>query len=473
MVFNLTLTGNQYKGCVSSDAGVYSLFRSITLLSGDGETVLEELAYYAGAQSTKYHFENNECGNNLQYLHEGRPNKNYCDDTSFNQYCDCTKNDGTHYKTVEVTCPLWNSGILSPLRKTVWPNAYLKGLRIRIELYDNVSMFEGAKVPMFNTDGTASGNYGGYGSESTAYACNAAAINGATVLTLKKQGDAPITEAVLSADVAKPAHVFCPKQWIYAKHSNDTEGTYQIKSIAIDADNRINLTLESGLTAAMAVDGEVWVSDSPDKNDVGFNLDNVRFNVSVAQPPKEFVDTMNSRLKSGKLNLDIDTYTCYPFNLSSGSLSNTIPINARNKRCTSMLSLPMAGGGKSAKVFDKSFTPLLQQPRNYQYSLAGVLTPDRLVNLERLNTGRYDAVHLRELMHALQAAGIKVRDIRDVHTFFAVGRRFALKGYSFDALSQISLNLNFKEMEEPVVLMNYLYHKAQIQVRQNGINVTK
>lgn len=205
LVFNVKLTGNQYKGCLSSDAGVYSLFRNVTISTGDGETVLEELGYYAGAQAVKYHYESNESGNNLQYLHEGRPIKNYIDDTSYNQYCDCTANDGSHYKTVEITAPLWLSGILSPNRTLVWTNAYTKGLRIRIELYDANTLFEAAQAPMFNTDGTPSGNFGGY-MKTAGYRCFSAAASGTNVLVLQKQGDTPSTEAVQSANVARKKH---------------------------------------------------------------------------------------------------------------------------------------------------------------------------------------------------------------------------------------------------------------------------
>jgi len=474
MVFNVKLTGKQFKGCLSSDAGVYSLFRSVTITSGDGETVLEELNYYALAQAIKYHFENNESGNNLQYLHEGRPNKNHLNpgDTSYNQYCDCTDASGNHYNTVECTVPLWLSGILSPNRTLVWPNAYTRGLRIRLELYDSETVFEAAQAPMFGVDGVANGEYGGY-SAVASYLCQTAAASGSRNIVLKKEGDSIERAGVLSADIAPDkdgvgcAHLFSADQWI---NINSVE--YQIHSVEINGDNRISITLTSDLTADVAVDGAVWVSTSTSRNDISVDIDNVRMNVSVAEPPKAFVDTMNSRLKSGKMNLDINSYTCYPFNLSKGSLSNTIPLNARNKRCKALIVVPMSGGSKSSIPTNKSFTPTLETPRSYQLALhGGVLAPDRLVNLERYNNERYDAVHLRELMLGLQAAGYKVRDIRDVHKFMTIARRFALPGYSFDAQGQISMNLNYKDLSEPVVLMNYLHHKRQIQVRSEGISV--
>ena len=43
LVFNIKITGSQYKACVSERAGVYSLLRSVTISTGDGSTVLELL----------------------------------------------------------------------------------------------------------------------------------------------------------------------------------------------------------------------------------------------------------------------------------------------------------------------------------------------------------------------------------------------------------------------------------------------
>ena len=55
LVFNMKLTGKQFKGAVSQKAGIYSLFRSIQISSGDGSTVLKTLDNYAesGKEYTK------------------------------------------------------------------------------------------------------------------------------------------------------------------------------------------------------------------------------------------------------------------------------------------------------------------------------------------------------------------------------------------------------------------------------------
>ena len=81
LVFNVQLTGNQYKGAVSQKAGIYSLFRSVTVSTGDGSQVLETLDAYGYLQALKYYYEATDTKENLAFLHEGKPNKMYIDDT--------------------------------------------------------------------------------------------------------------------------------------------------------------------------------------------------------------------------------------------------------------------------------------------------------------------------------------------------------------------------------------------------------
>ena len=88
MVFDLKMTGLQYKAAVSQKAGIYSLFRSITISTGDGSQVLETLDNYGFLQALKYYYEKTETKENLAVLHKGKPNKMYIDDSSCNQYLD-------------------------------------------------------------------------------------------------------------------------------------------------------------------------------------------------------------------------------------------------------------------------------------------------------------------------------------------------------------------------------------------------
>ena len=79
------MTGTQLKACVSQKAGIYSLIRSVQIMSGDGSTVFESLDNYGFLQALKYYYESTETKDNLAQLHEGMPSKMYISDTSANQ----------------------------------------------------------------------------------------------------------------------------------------------------------------------------------------------------------------------------------------------------------------------------------------------------------------------------------------------------------------------------------------------------
>ena len=66
--------------------------------------MLETLDNYAFLQALKYRYESTESGDNLRYLHEGKPNKTVLDDSSCNQYVNAQAFTD-HFKMVEVTAP--------------------------------------------------------------------------------------------------------------------------------------------------------------------------------------------------------------------------------------------------------------------------------------------------------------------------------------------------------------------------------
>ena len=72
---------------------------------------------------------------------------------------------------------------------------------------------------------------------------------------------------------------------------------------------------------------------------------------------------------------------------------------------------------------------------------------------------------------ALNAAGFEVNNIQDAHKHFFLGRHFTLKGYSYDAMGQVSLLLNYTELGSALLMHNFMMHKRQIQVKSDGLNV--
>ena len=475
LVFNIKLTGQQYKACVSQRAGIYSLFRAVTISAGDGSAVLETLDHYAFLQALKYRYESTESADNLRYLHEGLPNKTVIDDTSCNQYCNAQANSDSPHRMVEVTAPLYLSGCLSPLRQDVFPNVATRGLRIKLELNTADTVLQAVKAPLYNLsegENKPTAGHGGF-EEDAGYAVQAAVNDGDTEVTLKNAADllGADVNAVLSPDSTAPTHLFNVGQWIYIKNNagNSVNLERQIASIEVE-NNRVKLTLTEGVTAGADVDAPVWINTDSSRDDMDFELSEVRMNVGTVQTPSGYLDTIISKVKSGKMNFDIFSYTDYPRNISSNSLNNTLPLNCRNQRAKALLSIPQ--GSTAHSVATDSFEPAMNEPRSYNYLLYNnILVPDRTVKLQRLVDGNYDAVCLREQMLALHAAGWEVNNVRNSAEHFFLGRRLALPGYSYDTLGQLTLNVNYSKVNA-LMMHNFLMHKRQIKVKDGGIAVS-
>ena len=477
LVFNLKMTGTQYKACVSQKAGVYSLIRSMQISSGDGSTVFETLDHYAWLQALKYYYEQTETSRNLAVLHEGFPSKSYIDDTSCNQYVDATVSSEP-YHTIEVVAPLYLSGCL--YRDQVWPNVATRGLRVKIELNNIDTIMNAVTAPLYKLDNgenvPQSVDGGGY-SQSTGYAVYVAPdadpptiASGSTAVSLKSEDDLLTTASsrVLVPLEEYPTHLFMVGQHIKI---DDHETDYVIDSVDEDGDGRMLLSFNPGLSADIAEDAAVYINTDPSFNDMGCEISSLRMNVSMVDNP-QMINNMVGKINAGKMNFDIQTYTDYSRNIASGSLNNTMPLaGVMNTRCKALLTIPQSSHGNSA-VTD-SFAPAMETPRNYNYLLYNnLLVPDRAVQLSRFVDGNYDAVALREMMLSLHAAGYDVNYVREPHKHFFYGRRLALRdGYSYDSKGAITVNLNYTELSSALLLHNFLIHKRRIQVKPDGISV--
>ena len=121
-----------------------------------------------------------------------------------------------------------------------------------------------------------------------------------------------------------------------------------------------------------------------------------------------------------------------------------------------MVTIPQANNANS--VTTDSFEPAMDNtmaPSSYQYKLYNnILVPDRVVSLGRVVAGNYDAVWLRELMLGLTSADLDVNTVRDAHKHFALARRLSLPGYSYDAMGDMSIQLNFSTLGKALLLHN-------------------
>ena len=470
----------------SGVAGVYGCFRDVTISSGDGQTVLEQLDQYGLMDGLRQFYSENESLRNLRVLHEGKPSSLVIGDTTGNQYCDAQAVNGVSaFKTVECLLPLHLSGCLSPDRDTVWPNLATSGLRIRINLQEAQSALSALTAPVYKAgvdgdeveisyQGCKRKGGGGY-SASYGYEVQTAIVGGAgAVITLKKRGDdLSYDNHVLSADVANPAHLFMNGQTITLQDNPGTGNNTEDKVVSAIAviGNRIQLTCSVNVAQAYAVGATVHIKvDSTTIASVqDYQMKDVRFFCDYVLPPQGYMESVLSQVNKG-LQMDIRSYTNYGVNISSNSLTNSLYINARNTRGKAILSVPIHSS--QATYVEDSLIPDRNTVKNYQFILHKILAPDQLVNMNRYNLNSYNAVALREQQHALSAGDIPVNNILKNYKMFFVGRRLALPGYSYNMNreGEIRLNLNFNQTAS-LLLNNFVVHLRRIVVRPEGIQV--
>ena len=333
LVFNVKMTGKQYKACLSEKAGIYSIIRSVQITTGDGSTVLETLDSYAIFQALKYYYEMTETKRNMAILHEGLPSKMYLGENgSCNQYIDATKNSD-FFKQIEVIAPLYLSGCL--YREQIFPNLATGGLRIKVELYDAQTAMQAVTAPLYQLkDGITqqvSKSGGGY-SETTGYAILETFSVGVNSIVLKKVGD-ELTgdeQRVLTPDVTNVPDLFSVGQKIQIAGSSEP---YEVTGTGLTEENRIEVTFSPALKEEVSEDACVNIRSESSYSDMGYELSSVRMNVNTVEVPNEWIQkNIVDKINRGAMNFDIDSYSDYPYNISEGSLNNTLPLNIRNKK---------------------------------------------------------------------------------------------------------------------------------------------
>ena len=195
-------------------------------------------------------------------------------------------------------------------------------------------------------------------------------------------------------------------------------------------------------------------------------------NVGTVDPPQEYLQEVMGLVQSGKMRFDITSYTLFNKNISSGSLSNALVLNAMNQRAKSLLCIPILLGTDALKDTFQSVVQAGNELQSYSLKLYNnVIVPDRLVPLTPYNDGNFNAICQREQMLSAGAASWEVNNITDMHNHFFIGRRLAMQGYSYDTKGMIELDINYKA-NDALLMQCFLVHKRSINVSDVSVNVS-
>ena len=478
-------------------AGAYSAFRVVTILDGTGQYSLEQLPAYAQFDGTRSFYSKNESLENLRQLHEGMPNTLIMRENIANQYVNGNNvNSADIFNEVECLLPLYNSGCLSPNRSQTWPNLATNGIRIRINLNDAETACSLLTVPLYNFSDdlrdreelkenmlTTHNNYkefggGGYSLSSGYEASVQAQIGDLTFLLKNYTENLTTTNGCLSANRADCSHVFVIGQTIsiFGQNNDTNRILTNVEIVPTTVNNvdlfNIRLTVSVALDAVLNVGGRVCVDSAlSSSSDENFSITDTKMVCGYVIPPPGYVEDILSQISSGAgLALDIQTYQSYPVNISANSLNNSLYLNARNSRALSLISIPYTSG--SNNIQEDSFIPDRQTVRDYQYVIYNVLTPDLRTELNRSNLNSWNAVALREQMHALASGGIPVNFIKDNYQHFFIGRRLAMKGFSYNMnrTGEVRLNVNYKQTTA-LLMENFVVCMRRLNITPTGIDI--
>lgn len=496
LLFDLNMTGN-LKKAVSSSAGVFSLFKSITLSSGNSEYNYENLQD-PGIQQAIYYYYSKIAGNNLRELHEGKPSSDVLGYDSANQYTDgLATTAATAHKKVEVCLPLYMSGILSPNREKIFPNVATSGLRIRIILNTAV---EGLTVTKTRVGVAATGaapspdedltrnNVGAY---NVNFQCRAA--GGDANLVVDRQIDVShanfnnVNRALLfnqtsgGAGAPQVSHPFVVGQTLTENTGGGFASTRKIEGITQDANGKIVLAMSGGNIAAgtgyaMRID-----SSSSNNTNENFEINNLRLQVSYAVAEPSYLEAIQRSVAANKMTIDIDTWTDYAINVPSGSLQNQLYIKSVNNRAKSLISVPIKVAS-GASILEDSMASDQQNCQDYQYTLYGINVPNRPVRIGRFikedgdQKASFSGSAVKEMSHAFSAAGYELNNIKYPWRRFFLGRKLANEGYSMNLNQEgdVRLSLSFNSSGGPVATLvhNCVHHIRRITVGPNQQMVT-
>tara|TARA_Y100001938_G_scaffold142977_1_gene215045 strand:- start:954 stop:2591 length:1638 start_codon:yes stop_codon:yes gene_type:complete len=500
--FNVKMEG-LLKKSVSKSAGPAGLFETITVMSGDGSTIYESLDSY-GLKAALYNHYSKIPGNHLKELHEGLPNTTLLTGKAGNQYCDgnissATSGNADAHKNVEICLPLWCVGCLTPLRDKIFPLIATGGLRLRFRLASVKRATQVMSLPVYKAATGAKpvkspyerlqgGYQGGYSMPMDTAGAN-------TILKLVK-GNANVLASfngewaglcphITNGDILPgSSHPFVVGQTVNigAGVAGVAIGDRTITAVAENG-GQLEVTVSGGAIAA-ATGRQVYIkTDDTSNPNENYAITNFTMVVSYAVANPQYLEALAGAVKSGKFNIDIDTWTDYSQNIGADSKQNSLYIKSVNNRAKAIISIPIKTAGDS--FIEDSYMPDTQNADSYQFLLYGLLVPNKSIKVNRFQLGtsgqEFESASangdaLKEMSHALSAAGYPVNNLYAPWRHFFIGRKLANKGYSMNLNQEgdVRLQVNYDSSAGPVstLVHNIVSHIRRINISGSNQSVS-
>ena len=215
---------------------------------------------------------------------------------------------------------------------------------------------------------------------------------------------------------------------------------------------------------------------------------NVEWYLQKVVPPVQYVNSLKSQLQSANgFQYDIHTWTTYKASLLQAVQSQTIEIPAYQSRAKSVLIVPRLAnqnpvldivngdGADGTNIYN--YNGLYSNLRDYQWQVNnGLRVPTRPVNLDvmRGSFKHLSAEHLIQLTQALGASNVGVRNLKDSHNNFILGRQLSKYGGTSRLTSAMRIYLNWNSGTDPVQKIQpitFINHINRVSINSQGLQV--
>jgi hypothetical protein len=199
--------------------------------------------------------------------------------------------------------------------------------------------------------------------------------------------------------------------------------------------------------------------------------------VRAVEMPPPYIASLQKRIQSEQLQLDIPTYSTYLSTIQAGITQQAISVPAFQSRVQSIITIPQpAAQVPYAPSRDGQWDSL----RSYQSMIGARREPSRPVDTRNTTQASADGVlraypsqeHIHELTKAFEAAGHKVRSLRKHCDNCVMGRSLSAMGGSEDLSSQgYRLETIYAAAPAAKNARTYVYHLTRVNVSPAGVEI--
>ena len=480
------------------------LIKNIIIRSGTG-VELENIQNYNTYVKMKYDYEQHASLNNKRNLTEGTNyNLPYCfnkneqnDDYEYNrnypgqngpilsQYCN---EDGVDL-TAKLSLPL-HTGIFS--NDKIFPNGYMDGLYITIDLEENKKCITDTPVNTFPPQ------FGSITDPENGAPSNWALDDDTDTFWIKGLENEYQCPFVVGQRLIAVSSVV-PNDKEYDTNLLYTLGI--IESITFQISGNVKyfkIVLEDSVNPNVVIyqeiDGVNPISliTSGDMSfleqvDPVSNINNPFYTISRAslvignvKPPASWLNSISEKMKcpgSGKMCYDFKSIQNYKHSVLSSDTQATIVMPLNNKYAHSIISIPTPIISNN-KIFrnvswlNQFFNGITDTIQTYQWFYKNTPNPDRPVQCDIISLGQYQQQPLIETEKALIQGNVKIGSFLNFHDNFLISRAVSLNSQVCNLTNEdVQLNVEYSNPQENKLFNTFVFHSREIEFGADGISI--